>query len=164
MNFYKRWDSIPQEATHSLGRCPRQKWHLSTCDLNTHSSIPTKRWPHAIQGQECELRRRKEQLAFTFRAQALQPKKALLAPHSLRLERALGMPDRLNTWWIWYSHSWEGVFPLLSNAMKSGLAETVELREWLHKQSPWRLEYSLSMRGRHFAFSLSGFVISTADY
>ena len=95
-----------------------------------------------------------------------QPKTVLLllVLHPLRLKRALGVPDRWNTWWIRYSHSWEGVFPLLSKAVKSGLAETVELKEWLHKQSPWRLEYSLSTRGRHFAFSLSGFLISTADY
>lgn len=59
---------------------------------------------------------------------------------------------------------WGGVFPLLSNPMKPGLAGAAGLKEWLHVQSPWRLESGLPSRGRHLAFSLSGFLISTADY
>lgn len=148
----------------ALCKWPRQKWHLAMCDLNTHSSIPTKRWPRDVEGQECELGRRKEQLAFTFQAPAHQPRATLSAMHSLQLKRAFHVPDRLNTQGIWSDHSWEGIFPLLSNPMKPGLAKAAELREWLNMQSPWRLKYSLSMRGRHFAFSLSGFLISIADY
>lgn len=147
----------------SLCKWPRQKWYLTMCDLNTHFSIPTKRWPHDVEGQEYELGRRKEQLAFTFQALAHQPRATLSAVHStaqrgLPCARQIKLSGNL----IWYS--WEGIFPLLSNPMKPGLAKAAELREWLNVQSPWRLKYSLSMRGRHFAFSLSGFLISIADY
>lgn len=61
----------------SLCKWPGQKRHLPMCDLSTHSSLPTKRCPHDVEGQECELGRRKEQLAFTFQAPAHQPRATL---------------------------------------------------------------------------------------
>lgn len=156
---------LPWEVRGFLCKCPRQKCTYPRVTWMRSPPFQPKDGLMMLKARNASPAWEENITAcFHFPSTGRQPKTALSAVHSPQPKRAIHVPDRLNTRGIWYDHSWEGFFPLLSNPVKPGLAKAVELREWLNAQSPWRLENSLSTRGRHFAFGLSGFLISTADY
>lgn len=113
---------LPREVRGFLGKCPRQKRTFPRVTLTHTLPFQPNDGLMMSKARNVSWGGENNSLLSLSKHKHDSPRR-LCAVHSPQPKRAIHVPDRLNTRGIWYDHSWEGFFPLLSNPVKPGLAK-----------------------------------------